>query len=74
MIYNVRLRNRAEPKIENIIRKNQNGFRSNRSTTSQILSICQILEGVRAKKKKKKNTGNNIIRRLLQSLWLHTPR
>ncbi len=31
-------------------RKNQNGFRRNRSTTSQILTICRILEGVRAKK------------------------
>ena len=29
--------------------KNQNGFRRNRSTTSQILTICRILEGVRAK-------------------------
>ena len=31
------------------LRKNQNGFRRNRSTTSQILAICRILEGVRAK-------------------------
>ena len=30
-------------------RKNQNGFRRNRSTTSQILTIRRILEGVRAK-------------------------
>ena len=30
-------------------RKNQNGFRSNRSTTSLILTIRRILEGVRAK-------------------------
>ena len=29
--------------------KNQNGFRRNRSTTSQILTIRRILEGVRAK-------------------------
>ena len=28
---------------------NQNGFRRNRSTTSQILTICRILEGVHAK-------------------------
>ena len=33
----------------NILRKNQNGFRRNRSTTSQILTIRRILEGVRAK-------------------------
>ena len=38
-----------EPKIDNILRKNQNGFRRNRSTTSQILTIRRILEGVRAK-------------------------
>ena len=48
-IYNAQLRNRIEPKIDNILRKNQNGFRRNRSTTSQILTIHRILEGVRAK-------------------------
>ena len=48
-IYNALLRNRIEPKIDNILRKNQNGFRRNRSTTSQILTIPRILEGVRAK-------------------------
>ena len=48
-IYNARLRNRVEPKIDYILRKNQNGFRRNRSTTSQILTIRRILEGVRAK-------------------------
>ena len=47
--YNALLRNRIEPKIDNILRKNQNGFRRNRSTTSQILTIRRILEGVRAK-------------------------
>ena len=48
-IYNALLRNRIEPKIDNIFRKSQNGFRRNRSTTSQILTIRRILEGVRAK-------------------------
>ena len=48
-VYNALLRNRIEPKIDNILRKNQNGFRRNRSTTSQILTIRRILEGVRAK-------------------------
>ena len=48
-IYNALLRNRIEPKIDNILRKNQDGFRRNRSTTSQILTIPRILEGVRAK-------------------------
>ena len=48
-IYNALQRNRIEPKIDNIFRKNQNGFRRNRSTTSQILTIRRIPEGVRAK-------------------------
>ena len=43
-IYNALLRNRIEPKIDIILRKNQNGFRRNRSTT-----LRRILEGVRAK-------------------------
>ena len=49
-IYYALLRNRIEPKIDNIIRKNQNGFRRNTSTTSQILTIRRILEGVRVQK------------------------
>ena len=49
-IYNAPRRNRIEPKIEKILWNNQNGFRRNRSTTSQILTIRRILEGVRAKK------------------------
>ena len=48
-IYNALLRNRIEPKIDNILRQNQNGFQRNRSTTSQILTISRILEGVREK-------------------------
>ena len=47
-IYNALIRNRIEPKID-MLRKNQNGFRRNRSTTSQILTIRRILEGVQAK-------------------------
>ena len=43
------LHNCIEHKIDNILRKNQNGFRRNRSTMSQILTICQILEGVHTK-------------------------
>ena len=49
-IYNALLGNRIEPKIDNILRKNQNSFRRNRSTTSLIITICRILEGVRVKK------------------------
>ena len=48
-IYNAVLCNRIEPKIDNILRKNQNGFRRNRSTMSQILTIRRVLEGVHTK-------------------------
>ena len=48
-IYNALLCNRVEPKIKNILRRNQNGFQRKRSTTSQILTIRRILEGVCAK-------------------------
>ena len=77
--YNALLCNHIEPKIDNILRKNQNGFWRNRSTTSQILTIR---EGIQAKKptgdyylstiregvQAKKPTGDNIICRLLQGL------
>ena len=66
-IYNALLRNRIEPKIDNILRKIQNGFRRNRSPTSQILTIRRILEG-------KKPPGDNIICRLYQGLWFHSQR
>ena len=70
-IYNAFLRNRIEPKIDNILRKNQNGFRRNRSTTSQILTIRRILEGVRAKKNP---TGDITICWLYQGLRFHSQR
>ena len=69
-IYNALLRNRIEPKIDNILRKNQNGFRRNRSTTLQILTIRIILEGVRAKKP----TSDINICRLYQGLRFHSQR
>ena len=47
-ICNALLLNRIELEIEKILCKIQNGFRRNRSTTSQILTISRILEGVRA--------------------------
>ena len=46
-IYNAQLCKRIQPKIEKILRKNQNGFRRNRSTL-HILTIRRIL-GVRSK-------------------------
>ena len=48
-IYNALLHNCIEPKIKKILRKTQNSFQRNRSTTSQILTIHQILEGIRTK-------------------------
>ena len=48
-IYNALTRNRIEPEIEKIPRKNQNGFLRNRSMTSHISTTRRILEGIRAK-------------------------
>ena len=47
-IYSALIHNRIEPKIEKILRKNENGFQRNWSMTSQILTIRKILEAVRA--------------------------
>ena len=47
-IYNALLLKSIEPQIDNILGKNQNSFRRNRSTTSQISTIRRILEGVHA--------------------------
>ena len=46
---NSMLRNRIQPEIGNVLRRNQNGFRKNRSTGSQILTVRRIIEGVRAR-------------------------
>ena len=43
-VYNVLLLNCIKPEIEKILRKNQNSFQGNQSTTSQILTI---IKGVR---------------------------
>ena len=48
-IYNLMLLNRIRPEIDPILRKNQNGFRANRSTSGQILTIRRISEGLKAK-------------------------
>ena len=61
-IYNALLRNRIEPKIDIILRKNPNGLRRNRSTTSQILTIHRIL------------VGDITICRLYQGLRFHSQR
>ena len=48
-IYNLMLLNRIRPEVVEILRKNQNGFRTNRSTTGQILTVRRIIEGVNEK-------------------------
>ena len=48
-IYNLMLLNRIRPEVDKILRKNQNGFRTNRSTTGQILTVRRIIEGVNEK-------------------------
>ena len=40
---------RIRPKMEPVLRKNQNGFRLGRSTIGQILTVRRILEGVKSK-------------------------
>lgn len=46
-IYNKLLLNRIRPHVDPILRKNQNGFRSGRSTLTQILALRRILEEAR---------------------------
>ena len=41
--------NRIRPEVEKILRINQNGFRPGRSTTSHILTLRRVIEGVKAR-------------------------
>ena len=43
------LLNRINPAVDIILRTNQNGFRTNRSTSEQILTVRIISEGANAK-------------------------
>ena len=43
------LLNGIAPEIDPILRKNQNGFRTQRSTSGQILTIRRILAGIKTK-------------------------
>ena len=45
-IYNKLILNRLRPKLEQILRKNQNGFRPGRSTLGQILTLRRIIEEI----------------------------
>ena len=42
--------NRIRPAIDPNLRPNQNGFRSGRTTTGQILALRRLIEGIKAKK------------------------
>ena len=42
------LLNRISPAVDIILRTNQNGFRTNRSTSGQILTVRRIIEGANA--------------------------
>ena len=48
-IYNIMLLNRIMPAVDIILRTNQNGFRTNRSTSGQIITVIRIIEGANAK-------------------------
>ena len=48
-IYNQLILNRIRPHLEKVLRRNQNGFRQNRSTVGQILTIRRLIEEVKKK-------------------------
>ena len=41
--------NRIRPHLDPLLRTNQNGFRQNRSTVSQILTLRRLIEGIKSK-------------------------
>ena len=43
------IRDRIQSAIDDILRPNQNGFRKNRSTVGQILTVRRIIEGIKEK-------------------------
>ena len=65
-IYNALLQNRIEPQIDNILRKNQNGFRRNRSSTSQKptcdITICRLYQGLWFHSQRENGTNPTSIR------------
>ena len=67
-IYNAQLLNCIKPEIEKILRKNQNGFWRNQSTTSQIWQFIESWELVQ------KNLEVTLVCIFLQGIWLHTQR
>ena len=50
-IYNKMILNRIRPHLDPLLRlMNQNGFRSGRSTLTQILALRRLIEGIKAKR------------------------
>ena len=77
-IYNLLILNRIRPQLDKNLLKNHNGFRQNRSTVGQILTIQRIIEGVKAKNLKAvlvfvdfSKAFDSIHRRKLQRLCSH---
>ena len=46
-VYNKMILNRIRPQLDPFLRPNQNGFRTGRTTTSQILALRRIIEGIK---------------------------
>ena len=68
-IYDIFQLDYTRPYVEKSFRKNYNGFRIYRSTTSQILTIRRIIEEVR-----EKNPDETFLFRFHQSIWFQTQR
>ena len=51
-LVNKMILNRLQPKIGKNLRPNQNGIRPGRSTTSHILALRRLIEGVKTRNKK----------------------
>ena len=48
-VYNRMILNRIRPILDPLLRINQNGFREKRTTTTQVLALRRIIEGVKRK-------------------------
>ncbi len=46
-VYNIIILNRIRPMLDPHLRPNQNGFQAGRTTTSQVLALRRIIEGVK---------------------------
>ena len=64
----VEISNRILPEVKKILGKNEKRFRRNWPTSSQILTIHRIIEGICTKK----SFGNTIVRRFLWEILFHT--